>query len=59
MFLTYCRPFDVNNYEDEIDEDDILDEEGQSRLKLKVSNYNVNRYNVSSYSVNSCNRNHS
>ena len=49
----------MNNYEDEIDEDDILDEEGQSRLKLKVSNYNVNSYNVSSYSVNSCNRNHS
>ncbi|XP_023930509.1 RNA polymerase-associated protein LEO1 [Lingula anatina] len=32
------RPFDSNTYEDEIDEDEVLDEEGRSRLKLKVEN---------------------
>lgn len=30
------RPFDPNFYEDELDEDEILDEEGRTRLKLKV-----------------------
>ena len=30
------KPFDPNFYEDEIDEDEIIDEEGKARLKLKV-----------------------
>ena len=30
------RPFDPAVYEDEIEEDDLLDEEGRTRLKLKV-----------------------
>jgi len=33
-----CRPFDPETYEDEIDDDDALDEEGNARLKLKVEN---------------------
>lgn len=32
------RPFDVDTYEDEIDEEDVMDEEGRQRLKLKVGN---------------------
>ncbi|VDP09542.1 unnamed protein product, partial [Soboliphyme baturini] len=32
------RMFDPDAYEDEIDEDQVLDEEGRSRLKLKVEN---------------------
>lgn len=32
------KPFDPALYEDEIDEDEILDEEGRTRLKLKVEN---------------------
>ncbi|KAL0269741.1 UNVERIFIED_CONTAM: hypothetical protein PYX00_007376 [Menopon gallinae] len=32
------RPFDQANYEDEIDEEETLDEEGRARLKLKVEN---------------------
>uniref|UniRef100_A0A0N5ABA6 Leo1-like protein n=1 Tax=Syphacia muris TaxID=451379 RepID=A0A0N5ABA6_9BILA len=32
------RPFDHEHYEDEIDEDEYLDEEGRARLKLKVEN---------------------
>uniref|UniRef100_A0A182S5L1 Another transcription unit protein n=1 Tax=Anopheles maculatus TaxID=74869 RepID=A0A182S5L1_9DIPT len=32
------RPFDVDTYEDEIDEEETLDEEGRQRLKLKVEN---------------------
>jgi RNA polymerase-associated protein LEO1 len=32
------RPFDTATYEDEIDEDEIMDEEGRTRLKLKVEN---------------------
>lgn len=32
------RVFDMDSYEDEIDEDEQLDEEGRSRLKLKVEN---------------------
>ena len=32
------KPFDPNFYEDEIDEDDCIDEEGKARLKLKVEN---------------------
>lgn len=31
------RPFDQEHYEDEIDEDEYLDEEGRGRLKLKVN----------------------
>ena len=30
------RPFDEMTYEDEIDEDEVLDEEGRTRMKLKV-----------------------
>lgn len=32
------RPFDSNTYEDEIDDEETLDEEGRARLKLKVEN---------------------
>ena len=32
------RPFDPVTYEDEIDEDEVMDEEGRARLKLKVEN---------------------
>ena len=33
-----CRPFDPALYEDEVeDENEILDEEGRARLKLKVT----------------------
>ncbi|CAH1790045.1 unnamed protein product, partial [Owenia fusiformis] len=32
------RPFDAAIYEDEIDEDEVLDEEGRTRMKLKVEN---------------------
>jgi RNA polymerase-associated protein LEO1 len=31
------RPFDPQFYEDEIDEDEVMDEEGRTRLKLKVA----------------------
>ena len=30
------KPFDQAFYEDEIDEDEVLDDEGRARLKLKV-----------------------
>ena len=30
------RPFDEVTYEDEIDEGEVLDEEGRTRMKLKV-----------------------
>nr|XP_009859183.1 uncharacterized protein LOC494392 isoform X1 [Ciona intestinalis] len=33
-----ARPFDPAVYEDEIEEDELLDEEGRTRLKLKVEN---------------------
>jgi RNA polymerase-associated protein LEO1 len=33
-----CRPFDSETYEDEIEDEDSLDEEGRARLKLKVEN---------------------
>lgn len=32
------RPFDPETYEDELDEEETLDEEGRQRLKLKVGN---------------------
>jgi len=32
------RPFDPSTYEDEIDDEETLDEEGRARLKLKVEN---------------------
>jgi len=32
------RPFDIEHYEDEAEEEDELDEEGRTRLKLKVEN---------------------
>lgn len=35
-FHVWYRPFDADLYEDEGDEDEILDEEGRARLKLKV-----------------------
>lgn len=36
--LSLCRPYDPQWYEDEVDEDEVLDEEGRARLKLKVEN---------------------
>jgi hypothetical protein len=33
----FCRPFDPSYYEDEIEEDEVLDEEGRARMKLKVT----------------------
>ena len=36
MYVSF-RPYDPVTYEDEIDEDEVLDEEGRARLKLKVS----------------------
>lgn len=36
-FLSIDRkPFDPAQYEDEMEEDEVLDEEGRARLKLKV-----------------------
>ncbi|KAK7491089.1 hypothetical protein BaRGS_00017653 [Batillaria attramentaria] len=32
------RPFDPSTYEDEIEEDEVLDEEGRARTKLRVEN---------------------
>ena len=32
------RPFDAKDYEEEIEDDDTLDEEGRARLKLKIEN---------------------
>merc|ERR1712179_255437 len=32
------RPYDPETYEDEIEDEDSLDEEGRARLKLKVEN---------------------
>ena len=40
-----CRPFDPEHYEDEIEDEDSLDEEGRARLKLKVEN--TIRYSMS------------
>ena len=31
------KPFDPSSFEDEMEEDEVLDEEGRARLKLKVS----------------------
>ena len=33
-----CRPFEAETYEDEIEDEDSLDDEGRARLKLKVEN---------------------
>jgi len=33
-----CRPFDPESYQDEIEDEDAMDEEGRQRLKLKVEN---------------------
>ena len=33
------KPFDPALYEDEMEEDEVLDEEGRARLKLKVQVY--------------------
>ena len=30
------KPFDPTFYEDEVDDDEVLDEEGRARLKLRV-----------------------
>lgn len=32
----YFRPFDPQYYEDEFEDEEMLDEEGRTRLKLKV-----------------------
>lgn len=37
-FSFFFRPFDPEKYEDEIEDEDSLDEEGRQRLKLKVEN---------------------
>ena len=34
--VAVCRPFVPDLYEDEGEDDDVLDEEGRTRLKLKV-----------------------
>lgn len=39
------RPFDPSYYEGELDEDEVLDEEGRTRLKLKVSRFLHNGLN--------------
>lgn len=39
--FSFSRPYDNQTYEDEIDEDEVLDEEGRARLKLKVC-FNLN-----------------
>ncbi|EDV21687.1 uncharacterized protein TRIADDRAFT_59652 [Trichoplax adhaerens] len=33
-----CRPFNSINYEDEFSDDEVLDEEGRARLKLRMEN---------------------
>ena len=39
-FLSIDRkPFDPAQYEDEMEEDEVLDEEGRARLKLKVKDF--------------------
>ncbi|VDN05254.1 unnamed protein product [Thelazia callipaeda] len=43
------RPFDQEHYEDEFDEDDLLDEEGRARLKLRVENTIRWRYILDDY----------
>ena len=39
VLLVSCRPFDPELYEDEGEDDDVLDEEGRARLKLKVRSF--------------------
>lgn len=34
--IVYFRPFDPQYYEDEFEDEEMLDEEGRTRLKLKV-----------------------
>lgn len=41
------KPFDPALYEDEMEEDEVLDEEGRARLKLKVYNYSLKFSSVS------------
>lgn len=36
--MNFFRPYDADTYEDEVDEDEVLDEEGRTRLKLRVEN---------------------
>ena len=36
MLKTICRTFDPQYYEDEFEDEEMLDEEGRTRLKLKV-----------------------
>lgn len=36
ILKTICRPFDPQYYEDEFEDEEMLDEEGRTRLKLKV-----------------------
>lgn len=43
------KPFDSALYEDDVEEDDILDEEGRTRLKLKVI---ILRFSVVSIFIN-------
>jgi RNA polymerase-associated protein LEO1 len=30
------KPFDIESYDDELEEDEVLDDDGRTRLKLKV-----------------------
>lgn len=36
IYIFHFRPYDPQWFEDEIDEDEVLDDEGRARLKLKV-----------------------
>lgn len=36
LFFKIFRPFDPQYYEDEFEDEEMLDEEGRTRLKLKV-----------------------
>lgn len=35
------KPFDLATYEDEFEEDEVMDDEGRSRLKLRVQQLNA------------------
>lgn len=36
LWIFLFRPFDPQYYEDEFEDEEMLDEEGRTRLKLKV-----------------------
>lgn len=43
FLLLFFRPFDPQYYEDEFEDEEMLDEEGRTRLKLKVSEETANK----------------